>query len=80
MIAILRPNYSHLKAMMKAIDKARDCGDCKYSKTDGLRAIKRFERVNGISFNPFNKYHIEAISGSAGDERFFRIAGYVLKR
>ena len=42
------------------------------SRTDGLRVIKRFEKENEISFNPFDLCHIDMISGKAIHERIFR--------
>jgi len=70
----------YIKAMLKAIDVARSEHDRKSSKTDGLRVIKRFELVNQVSFDPLDKSHLQMISGNASNERFFRMAGYVLKR
>lgn len=70
-------------AMMKSIDKAREpswIGEQWQSKTDGLRVIRRFERVNKTAFNPFSEEHIELIAGNASHEAFFRKARYVLNR
>jgi hypothetical protein len=67
-------------AMMKAIDKAREpvwIGEQRQSKADGLRVIRRFERVNKTAFNPFNGEHLGCVEGNASHEAFFRKAGYV---
>lgn len=67
-------------AMMKAIDKAREpvwIGEQWQSKTDGLRVIRRFERINKTAFNPFSEDHLDLIAGNASHEAFFRKARYV---
>jgi len=64
----------YVRAMLKAINKARQNhfeGESA-SKTDGLRVIRRFEKVNKIKFDPFNSLHIDAISGWGKYEGFFR--------
>lgn len=71
-LSIFNPKYRELKAMMRAIDLARTCGGKVYSKTDGLRVIRRFERSNGIRFDPFNEYHLQAVSGMAWNESLIR--------
>jgi len=73
----------YVRAMLKAINKAREpvwIDEKQQSKTDGLRAIKRFERVNKTKFYPFDKRHIEMIHGNARYEHFFRKAGYIFRR
>ncbi len=66
----------YVRAMMKAIKSA--CLDTFehvnifHSKTDGLRAIRKFESVNGIRFNPHDEIHIDKISGCARWENMFR--------
>ena len=74
--------WRYVRAMMKAIDKARTpvfiC-EKQESKTNGLRVIKRFERINGLKFDPFNKDHVGAVYGNASHESFFRKAGFILK-
>jgi hypothetical protein len=73
----------YVKAMLKAINKAREpvwIDEERQSKTDGLRVIKRFERVNKTKFNPFDKRHLEMIHGNASHEHFFRKAGYIFSR
>jgi hypothetical protein len=60
--------------MLKAIDCATfDLSNHSQmpSKTDGLRTIKSFERVNKIAFDPCNERHLNVIKGMAGNERFF---------
>jgi hypothetical protein len=67
----------YVKAMLKAIDEARRCGwygGVTESKTDGLRVIRRFEKVNSINFDPFDSAHIDMVSGCAEYENFFRKA------
>lgn len=73
-LAIFKSNYSYLKAMIKAIDKARYCrsNDTYCSKTDGLRVIRRFEAVNSVKFNPFDGDHVALVSGWAWNESFNR--------
>ena len=69
-------------AMMRAIDIARDPIVDFYvmqSKTDGLRVIRTFEDVNNITFDPFNRRHLDCIRGKAVHENFIRRARRVLK-
>jgi hypothetical protein len=69
------------RAMMRAIDIARtDVFDSNYraSKTDGLRAIRTFERINNIDFDPFDKTHILKVSGYGHDIEFFRRAKKII--
>jgi len=73
-------NKRYIKAMLKAIDKAREpvfIGEEWQSKTNGLRVIRRFERVNNTTFDPFDKRHLELIHGCASHESFFRKACWV---
>lgn len=75
----LTQRQKYVKAMLRAINKARVVywqGKVKYSKTMGLRVIKRFERVNKTKFDPFNELHIEYITGHADNEHLF----YKIKR
>ena len=44
----------------------------KASKTDGLRAIRRFEKVNRTAFNPFDKYHQSIVNGCGETESLLR--------
>ena len=44
----------------------------KESMTNGLRVIRRFEIVNNIDFDPFDKTHLSMIYGNAVHESFFR--------
>ena len=67
--------YKRLKAMMHAIELAQTSVydfDKKSSKADGLRVIRRFERLNNITFGPFNNDHLELINGGGIHEEFFR--------
>jgi hypothetical protein len=73
----------YVRAMLKAINKAREpiwIDEKWQSKTDGLRVIKRFERVNKTKFDPHSKRHLEMIHGNASHEHFFRKAGYIFSR
>jgi len=46
------------KAMLSAIDEAAKGGlFIASSRTDGLRTIRLFEQVNGVRFDPFDRYH-----------------------
>ena len=73
----------YVRAMMKAVDHAREpyflCEE-KESKTYGLRAIRTFEKINDIEFDPYDWISIKFIHGSAHHEAFFRRAKLVLKR
>ena len=82
-MCFLPPSKRYTYAMIKAIDKARQpvwIGEKWQSKADGLRVIRRFERVNKTAFNPFSEEHIELIAGNASHEAFFRKVGYVFDR
>ena len=58
--------------------EACDCTG-KHNRTDGLRVIKRFERVNECVFDPFDRYHVGVISGHADKEHFFRATRAMFK-
>jgi hypothetical protein len=64
----------YVKAMLNAIEYARKNVFDKNlsSKTDALRVIRRFEKVNNCVFNPFDKIHLEYIAGCGTHENFFR--------
>jgi hypothetical protein len=64
----------YVRGMLNSIERAREntIYKNKMSRTDGLRVIKRFEKVNGITFNPFCAAHNEKIRGCANNESFFR--------
>ena len=82
-MCFLPPSKRYTYAMIKAISKARDpvwIGEQRQSKTDGLRVIRRFDRVNKTAFNPLNEEHLELIAGNASHEAFFRKAGYVFDK
>ena len=72
----------YVRAMMKAIKLS--CKDILTgrvtSKTYGLRCIRTFERVNDVVFDPFDKSHVDCISGMANHEEFFRKAKRILKQ
>lgn len=59
-------------AMIRAINLAGS------SKTNGLRAIKRFERINLMGFDPLNPRHLAIIAGCGEHEDFFRKAYRIL--
>lgn len=72
----LSSRQKYVRAMMKAIKLActdafehvHDLG----SRADGLRAIRRFEKVNQVAFDPHNSTHLMKISGCARYESLFR--------
>jgi len=69
------PKWLYRWAMWRAIRKAqRNVWNPKRksSRTDAMRAIKRFEEVNGIEFDPFNHLHLDRIDGCGKHENFFR--------
>jgi hypothetical protein len=68
-------------AMMRAIGKAQYnvWGGPRSTRTDGLRVIRTFERVNKIPFDPFDHYHVDLIKGWGHHEGFFRAAKRILK-
>jgi len=74
----LRKRKKYVRGMMKAIESARKPKACyvnnNFSKTDALRVIKRFEKVNKMQFDPYDKRQIACISGKARYESFFRNA------
>ena len=50
--------------MFKAIKKCqKSCLFKSSTKTQALRTIHDFERVNKITFDPFNRDHVEQIEG-----------------
>lgn len=63
--------WLYVRAMMKAIDAARSSvwiDGTVESKAYGLRVIRRFESVNNIAFDPFNREHVEMVTGWAWNE------------
>jgi len=66
----------YVRAMMKAIKAG--CTDSiaflneAGTRTDALRAIRRFEKVNGFSFNPHEDQHVDKIRGCSRHESLFR--------
>lgn len=62
----------YTRAMLRCIEAARHNpfhDVVPASKTAALRVIKRFESVNGRSFNPFNKKHIDIVAGRLSGSR-----------
>ena len=53
------------KSMLRAIDKCRQgYGSMKTTtRQAGLRCIREFERINGITFDPFNSGHVDTVKG-----------------
>ena len=76
----LTQRQKYVRAMLKAIDKARQptLGDPRtYSRTFGLRVIKRFRKANNhLRFNPFDEFHVETVTGMASNEHLF----WIIKR
>lgn len=64
-----RERRRYVDGMTRAISVACCNGG---SRTCGLRVIRRFEKVNGITFDPSNYRHLEMIRGNAEYEEFFR--------
>ena len=64
----------HRAAMMKAVRSAASGGVLfkDSSLSNGLRAIRTFEQVNGIPFDPFNRYHCSLVAGGGSHEELFR--------
>lgn len=72
----------YIKAMLEAIDDARTSvwtESHRTTRANGLRAIRTFERVNGIKFDPFNESHRQKTDGSGIHESFFRRAELLFK-
>jgi hypothetical protein len=69
-------------AMMRAIHKAtyNVWGGPRSSKTDGLRVIRSFERINKIPFDPFDHYHVHIVNGNGRHEHFFRMTRLMFQR
>lgn len=61
------------RAMMKAIKGA--AAESAFfrgsSRTFGLRAIRTFEAVNGIPFDPFDWWHCSTVRGAGVHEHLF---------
>lgn len=72
---------SNVRQMMRAIKHActHSQGGKLASRTNGLRAIRRFEKVNGCKFNPTNPTHLMLIAGTAHHEVFFRKVRRIFK-
>ncbi len=84
---LIQYNWSERKkyvyAMLRAIDKARSpvwVFEQQESKTNGLRVIRRFERVNKTTFNPFDKSHVDYIHGHGNNESLSRSLRLVIMR
>ena len=74
---VMYKKRKYIKAMLEAIDGARTSvwnESHRTTRTNGLRAIKTFERVNGVAFNPFDESHLLKVAGEGIDEAFFRRA------
>lgn len=67
-MVFLSPSLKYRYAMLKAIDEARRPGIFEKeweSKTNGLLAIREFERINKLKFNPFLQSHVKSIASMA---------------
>lgn len=66
--------YIFVRNMIKAIDIARSesFATPRGSRTNGLRVIRRFEKVNGIKFDSRDVSHVARVHGMANYEYFFR--------
>jgi len=62
--------------MIDAIELARQdtWTGIQTTRADALRAIKRFERINGVEFDPFCLWHLRVIKGKGSHEGFTRRA------
>lgn len=56
------------REMLRAIREA--AGDS--TMTNGLRVIRRFEEINNVQFDPFNRQHRSIIVNCGVHEEFFR--------
>jgi len=70
----MKTRKQYVSAMIYAVELARKdtWTSKKTTSTNGLRAIRRFERVNDIPFNPFDPWHLRRIEGAGSHEAFFR--------
>ena len=59
-----RKRLRYRRAMLKAIKTTSKGGLFRAcNKAGGLRAIRLFEKLNNIKFDPFNNYHISHMKG-----------------
>lgn len=72
----MKTRKQYVSAMIYAIEIARKdtWTGRKTTSTNGLRAIRRFELVNKIPFDPFDPWHLRRIDGAGSHEDFFRKA------
>lgn len=50
------------------------------SLTYGMRAILRFENLNGVEFDSSNLSHVNRLRNNGEDEKFFRRMKRIIKR
>ena len=72
----------YVYGVLKGIEHARDpwIYANKQSMTSGLSVIRRFESINGVQFNWFNRSHRNSVLSKANHEAFFRNANRIFKR
>ena len=58
----------YVRSMMMAIELAKGSS----TKANGLRAIRKFEEVNNIEFDPSNRSHQLVVCGRGDTMEFFR--------
>lgn len=64
--ALAKERAAYRAAMMAAITLAAGAA----SKTNGLRVIRNFERVNECAFDPHSDYHLEKVTKKGWIEEF----------
>jgi len=72
----MKSRRQYASAMIYAIELSREdtWTGRKTTSTNGLRGIRKFEKVNGLTFNPFDSWHLRKIEGAGSHEDFFRKA------
>ena len=75
---VKRQRRRYVAAMLKAIDAAADrpvpfMHAIPMSRAEGLRAIRYFEQVNGVTFDPLDGAHVRAVTGMARYGRIIRL-------
>jgi hypothetical protein len=72
----MKTRKQYVSAMIDAIELARkdNWTGIQTTRADALRAIKRFERINGVEFDPFCHWHLRVIEGKGLHEDFTRRA------
>lgn len=72
----MKTRKQYVSAMIYAIELSRKdtWTGRKSTSANGLRGIRKFERVNEIDFNPFDSSHLMKIEGAGSHEDFLRRA------